>query len=77
MQEEAMAELVSVARELLLPATPMRVAPIQEIAELRTEVSELKDAIQRQGAMLAQLLQRRQQPAPQPQYSPNWYTQSS
>lgn len=72
-QEEAMTELVTVARAL---ATP-QVAPISELTELRTEVSELKGAIQRQEAMLAQLLQRQQQPAPQPQYSPNWYTQSS
>jgi hypothetical protein len=70
-----MAELVTVARAL---ATP-QVAPIAELLELRTEVSELKGAIQRQEAMLAQILERQQQPAPQqqPQYVPNnWYNQN-
>jgi hypothetical protein len=74
-QEEAMTELVTVARAL---ATP-QVAPIAELLELRTEVSELKGAIQRQEAMLAQILERQQQPAPQqqPQYVPNnWYNQN-
>jgi hypothetical protein len=40
-------------------------APIAEILELMTEVTQLKESIQRQEAMLAQLL-RRQQPVSAP-----------
>lgn len=83
-QEELLVNLVAIADRAFPPAAaPTQMAPIAEIAELRTEVTQLKASIQRQEAMLAQLL-RQQQPVPAPvpapveplyhtPYQPNWF----
>lgn len=83
-REELLVNLVAIAdRAFPAAAAPTQMAPIAEIAELRTEVTQLKASIQRQEVMLAQLL-RQQQPVPAPvpapveplyhtPYQPNWF----
>jgi hypothetical protein len=69
-QEELLVNLVAIADRAFPAATaPAQMAPISEISELRTEVTQLKESIQRQEAMLAQLL-RQQQPVSAPVPAP-------
>jgi hypothetical protein len=65
-QEELLVKLIAIAdRAFPAASAPTQMAPIAEILELKTEVTQLKELIQRQEAMLAQLL-RQQQPVPAP-----------
>ena len=83
-QEELLVNLIAIADRAFPAATaPTQMAPIAEIAELRTEVTQLKESIQRQEAMLAQLLRQQQpviapvpalvEPLYQAQFQPNRY----
>jgi hypothetical protein len=79
-QEELLVNLIAIADRAFPVATaPTQLTPIAEILELKTEVNQLKELIQRQEAMLAQLL-RQQQPVSAPveplchtPYRSNWF----